>query len=304
MKRAGMQPYIAEPAHPLLREFDGDGVDLASYSQFSARYGNIYTSRQCLELCQQALGLRPAIDDFAEHDGRWFDLMRPNIEKQGFASLVEARADRAYHLSRVRLMFETADVFIFTLGLTECWYHAQQGHTYPSCPGTVRGEYLPALHRFRNLSHAEVVADLQALLALLAEVNPWLKLILTVSPVPLVATHTQKNVLVASSYSKAVLRAAAGEVEALHAGRVSYFPSYEIISHAASFGQYLASDLREVSERGVAHVMSSFLASYWGIGAGADALATLAVEAPVAAGLPAAGPAPLPECEEIFNQPR
>jgi hypothetical protein len=82
-----------------------------------------------------------------------------------------------------------------------------------------------------------------------------------VSPVPLVATYTSANVLVASSYSKAVLRAAAGEVEARHP-HVAYFPSYEIISHAASFGQYLESDLREVAARGVHHVMTSFLGNF------------------------------------------
>ncbi len=44
---------------------------------------------------------------------------------------------------------------------------------------------------------------------------------------------------------------------------VSYFASYEIISHPASFGQYLASDLREVTNRGVAHVMASFMENYY-----------------------------------------
>jgi len=78
--------------------------------------------------------------------------------------------------------------------------------------------------------------------------------------VPLVASYTNKNVLVASMHSKSVLRAAVGEIEARHS-HVAYFPSYEIISHPASFGQYLASDLREVTERGVHHVMDCFLSS-------------------------------------------
>ncbi len=296
MARVGMASYIAEPAHTLLQEFGGD-VD--SYSLFSARYGNIYTVRQYLELFRQAFGSMPVIEDFVEQDGRWFDLLRPSVQKAGFASLAEARADRAYHLGRVRVMFETADVLVFTLGLTESWYHATHGYTYPVCPGTVKGTYDPGQHLFHNLTCTEIVADLEALVAELAQVNPAARLILTVSPVQLVATYTANNVLVASSYSKSVLRAAAGEVEARHA-HVAYFPSYEIISHPASYGQYLSSDLRDVTERGVHHVMDCFLSSYYGIGASAVA----ATPAPVAAApvVPAPMMAPA-QCDELMNAP-
>jgi len=296
MKRVGLAPYIAEPAHALMTEFGGD---TASYTQFSARYGNIYTSRQCLELCLQAFGVRPMIEDFVEQDHRWFDLLRPNVQKDGYLTQQEARADRAYHLDRVKHMFETVDVFIFTLGLTEAWYHASQGHTYPACPGTVRGDYQAEQHLFRNLSVTQVSADLDELLGLLAKVNPRLKIILTVSPVPLVATYTKQNVVVASSFSKAVLRAAAGEVEARNP-HVAYFPSYEIISHPASFGQYLASDLREVTERGVAHVMDCFLSSFWGID-GRNGLAVVGVPEAEPSLQPQLAPA-LADCEEMFNQ--
>jgi hypothetical protein len=300
---AGCGTYIAEPVHPYLAHLQNE-VD--SYRLFSARYGNVYTARQGLELFRQAFGQMPMIEDFAQEAGRWYDLLRPNAVPAGFATLAEARADRAYHLTRVKAMFETADAFVFTLGLTECWYHAKSGHTYPTCPGTARGEYDPQLHQFRNMTYPEVLADMEALLAGLADVNPRLKIILTVSPVPLVATYTDKNVLVASSYSKSVLRAVAGEIDARYPN-VQYFPSYEIISHAASFGQYLESDLRGVAQRGVDHVMSCFLAT----------LLASDAPAPAAAAAPSAAPAPAPagpshedltakflslECEEIFNE--
>ena len=239
--------------------FDGE-VD--SYWLFSARYGNIYTARQCLELFNQAFGVAPMIEDFVEQDGRVYDLLRPNAIPGGFSGLREARADRVYHLACVKKLFETTAVFVFTLGLTESWYNTETGHTYPVCPGTVRGDYNAELHRFRNLTFPEVHADLEALIQGLLRVNPALSVILTVSPVPLVATHTDKNVLVASSYSKSVLRAVCGEIESRY-DNVQYFPSFEIVSHAASFGQYLASDLREVTERGVAHVMSCFFSTFF-----------------------------------------
>lgn len=297
MAQVGLAPYIAEPAHTLQTLFGGD---TASYSLFSARYGNIYTIRQYLELFRQAFGLMPMVKDFVETDGRWFDLLRPSVQKAGFASLAEARADRAYHLGRVKVMFETSDVLVFTLGLTESWRNVQHGYTYPVCPGTVQGTYDPAQHAFHNFTCTEVVADLETFIAALGEVNPRCRLILTVSPVQLVATYTQENVLVASSYSKSVLRAAAGEVVARHA-HVAYFPSYEIINHPASHGQYLSSDLRDVTERGVRHVMSVFLSTYYGIGArGAEPAVQPA--APAAAAVPLEMLPPV-ECDEVMNAP-
>lgn len=297
MRLRGLQPMVVESPHPLEQ---AAGRDNADYQSFSARYGNLYSSRQALELVEQALGLRAQVDDYAEQDGRIYDLLRPNAVKGGFDSIAHARADRTFHLGRVRHLFESCDVFVFTLGLTETWYHAERGHTYPVCPGTAKGEHDPAVHRFRNLTQAEVLADLRRLVALVREVNPAVRFIMTVSPVPLVATYSGEHVLLASSYSKATLRSACGELAAVDDG-VLYFPSFEIVSHVASFGQYLQGDLREVTERGVSHVMACFFqALYPGLVAGAAPAAA----APVAAPAPAApGLAQLlqAECEELFN---
>jgi hypothetical protein len=259
MRKRGIEPFRTECAHPFLEEI---GADTSSYQAFSARFGNIYTSRQCLELFQQAFGIRVPIEDFVEHHGRIYDQLRPNAVPDGFSSLDEARADRMFHLHKVREMFENTDVFVYTLGLTESWFNAQDGYTYPVCPGTVRGEYVPELHKFRNLTHSEVKTDLCTLVEGAKQFNSRLKFIFTVSPVPLVATYTQKNVLAASVYSKSVLRSACGEVTDSF-DDVMYFPSFEIISHPASFGQYLDSDLREVTERGVSHVMRCFFSSVY-----------------------------------------
>jgi len=305
LNKAGKSTYIAETPHPLVSQFGGE-VD--SFQLFSARYGNIYTARQCLELFRQAFGEIPMIEDFVEEEGRVYDLLRPNAIPDGFANIQEARADRRYHLECVKRMFETTDVFVFTLGLTECWFNTQVGHTYPVCPGTARGTYVPELHQFRNLTYPEVYADLDALIQGLLTVHPALKIIFTVSPVPLVATNTSKNVLVASSYSKSVLRAVCGEIETRYQ-HVQYFPSFEIVNHVASFGQYLASDLREVSERGVSHVMSCFFSTFFAANEN-DAVSTSQDGVPIKTDGAAQFSAPQQrvtemldvECEELFNE--
>ena len=294
MNKVGLSILDCEPAHPLLMTHDGD---MDGYNQFSARYGNIYSSSQCLELIQQALGIIPMIEDFVEESSRWYDLIRPNIQKSGFSSLHEASSDRRYHLSQVSKVFHEADIFVFTLGLTEIWQNKNKKYTYPVCPGTLRGAYDEDFHLFKNLSYSDVYQDLEKIINILKNINPKIKIILTVSPVPLVATKTLQNVLVASSYSKAVLRAVVGDIEQ-HYDNVAYFPSYEIINSPASMGQYLANDLRDVNENGVEHVMGCFLNSFYGdinekINRNFNSKEINRIEESKSKFIP--------ECEEIFN---
>jgi hypothetical protein len=88
-------------------------------------------------------------------------------------------------------------------------------------------------------------------------VNPDAKVILTVSPVPLMATAVDRHVLVSTTYSKAVLRVAAEAASQTLEG-VHYFPAYEIVTGNHARGSYFADDLRSVREEGVRRVMSLF----------------------------------------------
>ena len=118
-------------------------------------------------------------------------------------------------------------------------------------------------YEFVNFNVHDIVADMQAFIDRLLGVNADAKIILTVSPVPLIATYENQHVLVATTYSKSVLRAAAGEI-ALRNSMCDYFPSYEIITGGYSRGAYFESDLRSVKADGVDHVMRLFLSHYVG----------------------------------------
>jgi len=253
LRKSGYNYYVAETGHPLL------GLALAEengYGLYSARYGNIYTTRQLRQLIDRAYGcFTPEEDVWLQPDGTVLDPFRPTIQPGGFASEFEMRADRAWHLSRVREMFENLNVFVFTLGLTECWMSRRDGAVFPICPGVEGGRFDPDEHVFHNLTVAEVVEDMDAVVRKLRRVNPGAEVLLTVSPVPLAATaQPGAHVLSATTYSKAVLRAAAGMLTDADP-KIHYFPSYEIITSSASRGRYYADDLRNVTEEGVNHVM-------------------------------------------------
>ncbi|NQZ04541.1 GSCFA domain-containing protein [Idiomarina sp.] len=252
----GFNYYVAEQAPP---HFEASQVKSENYNVFSARYGNLYTTGQLLQLIKRAFGsYTPDIEAWQrKSDGRWIDPFRPNISEQGFDSLEELEQDREKHLATVRRLFETLDVFVFTLGLTEAWQHKQSGAILPLAPGVVGGSFDESKYQFRNFSYEEVYADLNEFLKFLLQVNPSARVLLTVSPVPLMATYENRHVLVSTTASKSILRAVADKAERSYQ-HVVYFPSYEIITASISRAKYYADDLREVTAEGVARVMSLF----------------------------------------------
>lgn len=246
------------------------------YGLFSARYGNIYTPMQLWQLWQEAFGERqPDERAWRNRQGRWVDPFRPSVEPGGFESIAQLTEDRAAHLAAVRAMFETADYLVFTLGLTEAWRSRVDGSVYPLAPGVAGGEHDPAAHEFVNFSVDETEAALEHVLLAARARNPGLRVILTVSPVPLAATYEPRHVAVSTTYSKAVLRVAAEQLMRHH-DWIDYFPSYEVITASPTGGLYFEENWREVSPLGVAHVMRLFTRHYVeGAGAREDELARL-----------------------------
>ena len=227
------------------------------YGIYSARYGNIYTVRHLLQLTEEALGRFAPSDAVWERDGRFFDAMRIGVEPAGLPSAEAVRQHRLQHLGRVQRLFARADVFVFTLGLTEAWTHRESGTVYPTAPGTIAGSYQPEVHAFRNFDFLEVYQDFVKFRRFAMKRNPGLKFLLTVSPVPLTATASDQHVLVATTYSKSVLRAVAGKLaEAFE--NVDYFPSFDLLSSASTRGAFHSDDARQITEPGVEAVMRIF----------------------------------------------
>lgn len=226
-----------------------------NYGVYSARYGNIYTLRQLRQLLDEAFeGAVPEDRVWQREDGLFLDPYRPTIEPQGFKAPDDVLASRRVMLDAVRRLIKTADVFVFTLGLTETWKNKSDGWVYPVVPGAAGGTFDPDQHEFVNFDVATTVADLQGAMQMIRQINPGIRVVLTVSPVPLIATYEERHVLVSTTYSKSVLRVAAGEFAAQN-DWAEYFPSYEIITGSFNCGTYFGPDFREVRPEGVAHVM-------------------------------------------------
>ena len=249
---------------PAPRSLPADRHSAHGYSMYSARYGNIYTVRQLLQLVKEVRGEHEPRESVWEKEGRFFDVLRPGVTPDGLDDEAEVRAHRSWHLERLQELFATMDVFIFTMGLTEAWEHIQSGTVYPTAPGVLAGSHDPNIFAFHNFNYEEVLADFLDLQALLTDFRSGkdpLRYVLTVSPVPLTATASGKHVLSASTYSKAVLRAVAGHLSDTQEA-VDYFPSYEIVTNPAARSSFFADNLRSVTPQGVHAAMSVFLRAH------------------------------------------
>ena len=259
LKKNGYNVLDVEPPPPSLpRELHQN----FGFSMYSARYGNIYTVRQLMQLAKEAAGEWFPQDYVWEKNGKFFDALRPAVEPHGFNSPEEVRRHRRIHVSRVKELFKELDLFIFTLGLTEMWVHKKSGTVYPTAPGTLVGEFDEDIFEFQNPNYDVINRDMHEFVEALRRIreNKKFKMILTVSPVPLTATASGHHVLPSTTYSKSVLRALAG----FWADEpfVDYFPSYEIAMNPRMHSTGFSGNLRSVRDETVEMVMKHFFRSH------------------------------------------
>ncbi len=253
--------YLTAETAP--RWFSPEKAAAWGFGPFSARYGLVYSAAQLRQLIERAYGRFVPVEKAWVREGRFFDPYRPRTMPDGYASIAELEDDRAQHLAAVRHVFERADVFVFTLGLTETWRDRRDGAVYPYCPGLVAGEFDPAIHELHDSRVRENVDALEAFVRDLRAVNPTVRIVLSVSPVPLGATMRPEHVARAATYSKSVLRVAAQELYDAH-DFIDYFASYEMVSQSFFGNDPYVEDRRHLKQSVVNDVVDLFFASYFG----------------------------------------
>lgn len=194
---------------------------------FAVGYVNKYTIGTMVDELRWAsdnipASRHPAVQEIAP--GQFMDFGAHNILTPTDEAAVRARREAVSDLMRGAF---TSDVIVLTLGLAEGWRDRKTGIHLVDPAITIRME---GADRFELLvvSHGDELAGLREIAALLDQHGkPDWRMVLTVSPVPLLASFTGDDIVLANSYSKSVLRAAAEEF-ARENDRVDYFPSYEM----------------------------------------------------------------------------
>ena len=158
-------------------------------------------------------------------------------------------------------LFHGTDVFIFTLGLSEIWYNKQNGEAlWGSVPSDIYDE---ETYGFRVSTVEENRENLIAIREVIRKYRPDAKVIVTLSPVPLMATFRPVSCLTASSVSKAVLRVAIDEfIRSQPEGQQDtfYYPSYEGILNC--FDDPFKDDNRHPKDENIARILGKFTEHY------------------------------------------
>jgi hypothetical protein len=172
--------------------------------------------------------------------------------------------DRASTLERRKIYtgvmreLANADVIIITLGLVETWIDTEVGAAINFAPDPRAVRQAPDRFVFKLLNYVENLENLESIHALLERYGkPGHRIIVTVSPVPLMATFTLDDVVVANTYSKATLRAATTDFVERH-DNVDYFPSYEIVMNSNKVSVWLE-DKRHVRGEFAVQIMKFFI---------------------------------------------
>ena len=129
---------------------------------------------------------------------------------------------------RMRAAIEGSDLIIVSLGVAPCFFHRQTKEFVATLGTNMSVALLLREYEFRTTSVAENLVNLQAMLEILRGFRPGIKVVLTVSPVPLTATFELPSAIAADCLSKSTLRVVAHEFVTSTAD-VYYWPSFEMV---------------------------------------------------------------------------
>ena len=191
-------------------------------------------------------------------ESTWFDPhTTPTLELADFEETLNRRALMQTVAKRVA----HCRAVIITLGLVEVWRDCQADVYTNATPARPVLKTHPQRYEFHLTSFAQNWANLEAIYALLTHYgHPDVRIVVTVSPVPLMNTFSPMDIVVANTWAKSLLRAVAQEWATAHPN-VEYFPSYEIVQ-SSNRAAVWERDLRHVKGAGAQHIMELFLRNY------------------------------------------
>ncbi len=138
---------------------------------------------------------------------------------------LERALARRSEIALVYANLARSQMVIVTLGLVEAWFDNETRLYLNQIPPRELAASYPARFEFRRLDVVDCVTILEEAFDALTKVG--IKILLTVSPVPLTTTFTGNDCIVANEFSKSVLRVTAGRLA--NRQLIDYFPAYEIV---------------------------------------------------------------------------
>lgn len=185
-------------------------------------------------------------------EGGFVDLLLPGTEPVSYERAFERRRE----VDAIYADLPDADVVIVTLGLIEAWIDNRSGTYLNRMPPTRMFAEHPDRYSLHIMDVSDAYPLLESAFRLLADSGK--KVVMTVSPVPLSATFSGKDAVVANTFTKSVLRVCADRLSSYPG--IDYFPSYEIVTSGGLANFF--DDNRHVSDRTVGEIVTYMLSRY------------------------------------------
>lgn len=251
---AGGSCFATEISHYLKRN-DYNFIVTEPNEDSCAAWGGLYNTPSFRQLIEFSFGLRKRPNMLFEcEDTGKLEYWDPFREGVFFKSISEYEQNTKRHIAAAKEALSKVKVFVMTVGLNEIWRLNFDNSVLARYPRSM------ASHLVHNqvLTVEENVSELQQMLDVWRRFNPDLKIIITVSPVPLHATFRadECHVITSTCHSKAVLRLAVEQFVRQNPGTAFYFPAFEVVSYCAP--KPWEEDCRHVTRETVERVMSLF----------------------------------------------
>ncbi|KAA9325984.1 GSCFA domain-containing protein [Adhaeribacter soli] len=232
-------------------EVIGRQLEKYKVNTLSNPFGTIFNPLSACKLLQVCAGADIELaDSFVENNGRWYSYdfhssFSAPTEEDLYEQLDEV-------IVKTRRFLKQADVLILTLGTANIFRLNITGETVANC------HKLPAANFTREtLLPEEIITAIAETHSLLRELNPNLRLVLTVSPV----RHI-KDTLELNSVSKAVLRLATHYLSQ-QLPFVSYFPAYELLIDDLRDYRFYKEDMLHPTATAEQYIWEKFSGAYF-----------------------------------------
>ena len=145
----------------------------------------------------------------------------------------EAHALHLAALDETRLELQSADVVSLTVETIEVWYDDAFDVPLNTPPPIDPGAGFSDRFRFRRTTYEENRNALIHVFQRIAAMAPGVRILAAVSPIPLYATFTGEDILVANTYCKSILHAALKDaIDVARSSEIDarYCPTYELVT--------------------------------------------------------------------------
>lgn len=191
-----------------------------------------------------------------------FDGVKPSLEALKGNRAMEINFTDSLWKGTLQRLSET-DVFILQVSSAEVWYDEPTGAVvWRETPGAN-----PQRQKFRMSTAEENRANFLTIHDIVRRHRPHAKIILMLSPIPMIATYRPQSCITATTVSKAAVRVAMDEAwrEVGHEGRLLYCPFYEVIMDgfgASPYGGHFNGDRRHINDTALDYLLRLFEAHY------------------------------------------